>query len=150
MKTKDTGLRELPSFIFAEHRLPDEFRLFVKHRILSELYLTGCKIDQKKLLATQIIHNLVETGLTSSCVADSRDWNVASVRIPIWDHIVEAGYARVCVGSESSGKVTRYRATGRLLDQRCWQVGQKKVERWAWTIRWTSWPQVGHGLPARS
>jgi len=47
VKTKDTGLRELPSFIFAEHRLPDEFRLFVKHRILPDLNLTGYKIDRR-------------------------------------------------------------------------------------------------------
>jgi hypothetical protein len=46
-------------------------------------------------------------------------------RVPIWDAVVDAGYARVCVGSELSGMVTRYRATGKPLDLRKeWKLSQ--------------------------
>jgi hypothetical protein len=124
---KDTGLRDLPSYPFRECRLIPVFEQFVAERILPDLKLTGYKLDQKKILATQIIHNLIGKGAKGCCVADRRNRGEPGVkaRVPIWDRLVELGYVRVCIGSEMSGKVTRYRATSKLLDLRKkWSLSQ--------------------------
>lgn len=94
--------RDLPSVPYSEPKMPPEFRLFVWKRVLPKLMFEGYKIGEKKRIATHLIHNLVLTGMMKSVVADSRDKNKkAQLRVSVWDAVVEAGFAKVCIGSES-------------------------------------------------
>jgi hypothetical protein len=60
---KNLSFRELASNPFKERRLIPEFEHFVESRILPHLKLTGYKLDQKRITATQIIHNLIGNGM---------------------------------------------------------------------------------------
>jgi hypothetical protein len=85
----------------------------------------GYRLKEKKELTAHILRNLAGAGLTNKVVADSRNWNHEGVRkrIPIWDALVKKGLCRVCKGSEMSGRVTLYRATGRLLGlNKMWEL----------------------------
>ena len=93
--------------------------------VLPRLGLTGYKIAQKNVIATQVIHNLILTGLTGKVVSDTRRKDHPGVRqrIDVWDKIINANFAQICLGSEESGKRTRYRATGKLLElQKEWDI----------------------------
>jgi len=119
--------RELKSFLYNEIPLTEEFKQFVQNVIwpmLNELH-TGYRLDEKKELTAQIICNLVKTGLTGNVVADNRNNNdkQARKRITIWDALVKNGFCKVCKGSQISQNVTRYRATGNLLNlQKKWDL----------------------------
>lgn len=119
---KNKHFRELESWRYTEGILTTEFRLFVENEIWPKLKTlhTGYRLKEKKDITAQIIHQLVETGLTNKVVADSRDNSGKKThkRIPIWDAITKKKLCKVCKGSESSHQVTRYRATGRLLELR--------------------------------
>ena len=55
-----------------------------------------------------------------SCVADQRNTSKAGVemRVACWDALVDAKFVKRCTGSELSRKVTRYKATPKLLELR--------------------------------
>ncbi len=119
MKRNNHHLRELPSVRLECDRVTNEFRNFAMSQVVEPLgVIKGYKRDEKTDAAIQIVSNLLLAGQRCRTVADSRDHHQPGVRLrlPIWDAVVAAGYARSCVGSELSSKVTRYYATGRLLD----------------------------------
>ena len=109
-------LRELESWPLSDQRPTITFRQFVEAEIIPELRLHGYKMEQKKSVALQIVHNLVLTG-PARAIADSRDTadKGVRVRVQVWNAIEKAGLAEKCLGSESSGKLTRYRITAKLL-----------------------------------
>jgi hypothetical protein len=125
--SRNLFFRELKSVPFTENILPDEFKQFFEQEIWFRLKLlhTGYKTAEKKMLAAQVVHNLIETGLTYKVVADSRNYNdrAARRRIPIWDILVEKKLCKLCKGSEVARQVTRYRATSGLLELReIWEL----------------------------
>jgi len=127
--TKNIFFRELESTKFYERTLTLEFRLFVENEIWPRLkpLHKGYKIKEKKDILAQIVHHLIGTGLTNKVVADSRGHNEkeARKRIPIWDILEKKKFCRSCNGSEMSQRITRYRASSRLLDLR---------EKWELTL----------------
>jgi hypothetical protein len=110
--------RERRSYRFVSRVIPEEFRKFARERLLPTITLLGYRPAQKTELAIQALHNLVLTGQVGACVADSRDTGRPGVRLhtQVWDAIIEAGYAHLCLGSEVAGKVTRYAASDTLID----------------------------------
>lgn len=117
-------LRDLPSRVYEEHRLPGEFREFFHKRVLPMLTLTGYKQQEQIKLARHCVHNLIAVG-PAACVADARNNALPGVRLRsrVWDAILAAGLATVCYGSQESGKLTRYRATVKLLSlRRQWEL----------------------------
>ena len=118
-------LRELPGHAYHEDRLTPEFEQFVESEVLPKLTLKGYKIPEKRRLTKHCIHNLVRLGVLNASVSDSRDWHKPGVKLrtEIWDLVIEAGFAVVCKGSESSRRQTLYRATNKLLDlRREWEL----------------------------
>ncbi|MCD4692888.1 MAG: hypothetical protein K8R79_08240 [Calditrichales bacterium] len=107
---------------FRENKIPFRFQLFVEKEIWPKLkpLHEGYKIKDKKETAAQILHNLISAGLTNKVVADTRDVNTEGVRlrIKIWDCLIQKKLCRMCKGSEESGRITLYRATGKLLELR--------------------------------
>ncbi len=118
-------LRGLPSRLFSEEWLTEDFAEFVDEECLPRLQLTGYKIEEKRRRARHIIHNLLRRGLLNHAVADPRGKGSDSAkRVPIWDAVVEAGMARKATGSEMSGCVTRYFPTNWLMERRqLWELG---------------------------
>jgi len=125
--SKNLFFRNRKSVPFTKNNLPDEFTQFFEQVIwpkLKQLH-RGYKLAEKKVLAAQVVHNLIEAGLTHKVVADSRDDHnkLAQKRIKIWDACIGAKLCRMCKGSQVTGKVTRYRATGKLLElQKLWEL----------------------------
>lgn len=111
--TKHLHLRDLPSLTLGTpHRVTPEFKRFAIETLIEPLdLLRGYKRDEKEKAALAIISTLLLAGQRFKTVADSRDENKAGLRIPIWDALVRARYAKRCTGSEASGMVTRYYAT---------------------------------------
>lgn len=119
--------RDLPSRVFSEDaRMPPRFLQFFGKRIWPRLRLDrGYKIDRKRDIAARAVRALIAAGLADGTVADGRDTGQAGVemRVTCWNAIIAAGYARACLGSETSGKQTRYRATRKLLSlKREWEL----------------------------
>src|ERR1051325_9372279 len=115
---KNYHLRDdLESTRYQVTRMPKKFRQIAKSKVLPLLRLTGYKLDEQREIALTCIHNLVLNGKVFTTVADTRDTSKADVRkrIKVWDAIIDAGFAILCVGSEMSGKDTRYYATNKLL-----------------------------------
>ncbi|MCJ7693466.1 MAG: hypothetical protein MUO22_08640 [Sedimentisphaerales bacterium] len=119
---KNLHLRDLKSVLFNESNLTSEFQLFVDKEIWPQLKSLHKKyfLEENKKLTAQIVHNLIETGLTNKTVADSRNKNNKQVRkrVPIWDALAKKKLCKSCKGSEISGLVTRYYATNPLLGLR--------------------------------
>lgn len=117
MTRTNLHLRDLPSRRFAEERLKPEFSKLVAREVMPRLTFSGYKLDEQRRIATHILHNLLLAGPMGKCVADTRRASEpgALLRAKVWDVIVAAGFAHKCLGSESSGAVTRYKATGKLL-----------------------------------
>lgn len=125
MQRDNHELRDLPSTLYGQRRIPQGFGDFCTAEILPHITLAGrYKVATKQALAIQCLHNLVVTGLAGRCVSDTRGNTKPGVRLraAVWAAIVAAGYAAACLGSEASHKVTRYAATRRLL---------KGFERWS-------------------
>ncbi|MEQ8637152.1 hypothetical protein [Gimesia maris] len=119
MNRNKSLLRELPSVTLDNDRVTKEFRKFAMNRLIQPLgVISGYKQDEKTEVAIQIVSNLLLAGQRCRTVADTRDYHQpgATLRIPIWDAIVNAGYAQTQKGSEVSKKVTRFYATRKLLD----------------------------------
>lgn len=112
--------RDLPSRPFFEHVIPLEFREFFKREVLPTIKFTGYKLPAKRELGCHIVHNLILSAFPNGCVADSRNTHEPQVklRVNVWDAVIAAGLAKVCLGSEESKKTTRYRASAKLLDLR--------------------------------
>lgn len=110
-------LRDRGSRVFKEQRLTDKFRQFFDAKVRPLIAFKGYKLADKWELAAHAVNLLIKTGLAVRCVADSRDTADAAIRkrTEIWDTIIAADLAKACLGSESSGKVTRYEATDKLL-----------------------------------
>ncbi len=116
--TRNIHFRELDSRLYyPEEYLTADFRAFFKTEVWPLLLKTtqGYNVKEKKSVACQIAHNLITTGLTNRTVADSRNFHKNFSRIKIWDTFIEAGLCKMCLGSQSSRKVTRYYATNLLL-----------------------------------
>lgn len=133
---KNDYLRELKSIQFQPERLTDEFLDFVKEELLPELdIIKGYKKKQKIETASQIIANLILASNRNMVIGDSRDTKSADVRmrVTIWDALITNKLAISCLGSEQSGKVTRYSATDelrrRLSDWKLQKILNVQLER---------------------
>lgn len=120
--------RELQSYQFQEAELPEKFKAFFHSHIAPSLLpsLEGKRKHAQRLeLAAQMVHSLITSTLAGVAVADTRDKRLPGVRIKCdtWDAIIDAGFARICLGSEQSRKVTRYYGTEKLLTlQKFWKL----------------------------
>ena len=112
--------RSLPSIKFTPHAVPEKFRQLCEDVILPEIPFTGYKIQDQKETAMQCLHSLINANFDRAAVADSRDTSQSDTRAraKIWDFLFEYRYCELCLGSEQSGKVTRYRATEKLMELR--------------------------------
>jgi hypothetical protein len=116
-KPKNRHLRYLPRRFFKEGEITDEFRQFAADVLLRQIQLTGYKLARKREIAMQAFRHLITDTLPHCCVADSRNnaEREGRLRVQVWDAIVEAGFAIVCLGSEESGMVSLYAAADKLL-----------------------------------
>jgi hypothetical protein len=131
-RPRNLHFRDLPSHILGDDKPTDEFNQFMNSFVLPLITLTGYKLDEKKELATLAVQALIKTGLTDACVADSRGTGEpgARLRVRVWDAIEAAGLAKIALGSESSGRQTRYRASTRFLTlRRVWELRGGSVWR---------------------
>ncbi len=112
-------LRRLSSVPFEDDTLlPDGWRdLFDQHVAASLLpHLKVQRLSQRLEAAARCVHALLSGRLAKRAIAVARDNSKTSrVYLNAWDAVVAAGYADVQVGSEDSGKVTRYYGTAKLL-----------------------------------
>jgi hypothetical protein len=114
-------LRDLPSFRFrAGLRPPRRFHPFYDRLVRPRLALAARSKAKRAALertAERAVFALVLAG-PGRAVADTRDCRRPGVRarVAAWDAVEAAGLCVRCLGSESSGKVTRYAATPTLLD----------------------------------
>lgn len=116
-------LREMPSRLYSEGRLTDEFHLFANQELIPLLKLTGYKLADKHHSARHILHSLIANGLAGHTTADSRNTNTNRLRIQVWDAILKSNMAIMAKGSEDSGLVSRYYPTPWLLEQRkLWEL----------------------------
>lgn len=115
-KRRHQEFRDLPSHVFGKRRLTKSFRRFMDDEICPLLKFKGYRLDEKRELACQMVNQLIKTRMRNEVMADSRDTHQPGVRIrvAVWNAIVAAGLAEIGLGSEASGKVTRYRATLKL------------------------------------
>ncbi len=122
MKASNLELRLWKSFPFHDSTepLPEGFVRFFHAKVLPLLTFTGYKQDAKRDLALRIVHALVMARNRIRTVSDPRDKTDpdARKRIQVWDMLRKAGLAIHCRGSESSGMVTRYCATEKLVELR--------------------------------
>lgn len=110
-------LRELDHRWFdADLRAAPELIELLQAEVVPVLELTGKKLAEKRETAVTCLANLIVNGQIGKTVADYRSTAKAGVRLrrAVWDSITAAGYANVSIGSQDSGKVTRYKATKRL------------------------------------
>lgn len=130
LQNRKQQIRTMSSIPFSMQPLSAEL-LNAVDVVLQNFVLSGkTKIHSKRQTLQSILHQLILAGLTNRTVADSRDtgarfkegktfWSPVSVetRISLWDQLIEEGYAELGVrGSEGSKKVTRYLATGKLME----------------------------------
>lgn len=120
MKRGNYRLRELKNYTYQEAPLPAEFQLFFEEELRPLLKLEGYKLAVKRRVAVNAANLLIMTGLADECVSDPRNKRDrgARMRIAAWDALLNAGLAVVCLGSEQSGRVSRYAATDELLRMR--------------------------------
>lgn len=125
---KNQHLRELDSIAFAPQRVTEQFSSYVVEQLIPDLdILSGYKRQAKRDVAVQLICNLVLAGQRSKTINDSRDHHETRTRIrnPIWDALVQFGYAIYCKGTEASGKRSRYYAKRKLLKHfKNWNLNQ--------------------------
>jgi hypothetical protein len=124
---KNLHFRDMDStrFSIGSDILPEEFCEFVNDEIWPHLMIGEHKTQKRRQLTIRCVHALISTGLVNRVVADDRDWHVtgAKARCKVWDALIAAGFARMSLGSEESGKVTRYAATATLLRLRkVWEL----------------------------
>lgn len=110
-------LREFQSVPFMPRSVSKEFRAWCERMILPHFKFGGYKQEQKREELMKATLALVETGIADKVIADSRNTHHPGVRRrkQTWDVLVRAGLCRKCLGSEQSGKVSRYQATMKLL-----------------------------------
>jgi hypothetical protein len=116
------NLRDGTSTPYHEQTVPPEFRAYAHIELVPPLNLGTCphtnkrlrKVEERRRVALHCIHAAVLAG-ADGCVADGRT-SRNELRVAVWDALVAAGLVTKQTGSEASGCVTRYRATGRLLD----------------------------------
>lgn len=109
-------LRQLDFEWFYPSAVPPKFASLVQKQVLSGLTIKGYHTDRKIKLLIQQLYQLVCVSLNGAVVADGRDTavNRTKGRAKLWD-LLEPKWLIKCTGSESSGKVTRYQATPKLL-----------------------------------
>ena len=88
----------------------------LRAEVVPLLEFTGKKLAEKRDTTVKCLANLIVNAQVDQTVADYRSTAKAGVRLrrAAWDSIAAAGYAKVSIGSQDSGKVTRYRATKKL------------------------------------
>jgi hypothetical protein len=119
--------RLLQSHLFNEQPIPAKFREHCERQLIPRLKLKGYKQKEKRRVAIVCIHNLVQTGQRGVVVGDTRDTGKAGIKLrtEVWDALIAAGLATVCIGSEFSGMQSRYRATPKLLKAFAgWKLGE--------------------------
>lgn len=114
---RNHALRERKSAPLCDHRLTPEFTDYCARVLLPQIEFAGRKRAEQVDLALQILHNLVVMGQKAACVSDGRDTHEpgSRLRVRVWDAIEQAGFARKRLGSQMSGRMTRYLATSELL-----------------------------------
>ena len=114
-------LRDAESSTFLARAIPIKLRDDLDSRWLPLLRLDGYKqkekLETQRDVARQCLHNLILSGLPGGTVADTRSTSNAAdrMRIGVWKVIEAAGLLIACIGSDNSGKLTRYQATEKLL-----------------------------------
>ncbi len=116
MKRTHIHLRELKSDQFKPDPVPASFRSTVRQSVIPHLNLAGYKVNQKIEIAVQICQHLILSNWVGHVIADSRHKSKNGLRVNVWDSFIKAGLARCCIGSELSGKSSRYQATPKLLN----------------------------------
>lgn len=106
--------------LYREHDVPPEFVRWAHANVIPGLDLGSSTrwLHAKQQTAVQIAFNLVHAGLVRWTVADSRDNSKYAMRIAVFDAFIRAGYCKACLGSQSSGRWTRYAAEPKLLGMR--------------------------------
>lgn len=117
---KNLDLRQHKSWVYSSRIVPPEAEENICEYVLPYFIdeIMGCKRGLKCEIAISIIYNLVVRGRKGYCVSDVRDGQEPDIklRVEMWDLILETGLARMCLGDESFGQLTRYFATRRLLN----------------------------------
>lgn len=105
--------RGMDSVPFMLPRIPPEFQRLFHQRVIPDLKIHGYKQDQKIIAAMQCGFSALTAAIADKVVADTRNTHKRGIRtrVEAWKLLEDAGYVRKCLGSEKSGKVTRYKAT---------------------------------------
>ena len=123
-KTQAHDLRDMDSVPFRRRSIPPPFRALCQEHVLPRLKVKGYKQDQKHEIAMQCCLAAIKAELADKVIGDCRNTHNAGARqqAEAWDLLVEAGFCERCLGSEASGKTTRYRATKKLMNlQQVWE-----------------------------
>lgn len=121
IQRENKDLRECKSQLYRPSvEVLKTFRLFARNEILPDVTITRIKRLEKEDTLIGILYQLIRCSLNDWAVADSRNTAEAEIRsrVQLWDALENAGFVRKCLGSETSGKVTRYAATQKLLSLR--------------------------------
>ena len=112
--THNRHFRDLRSWAYAQRVIPQDCREYIES-LLPLVTFKGRKLNHKRDIAVQCIHNLFLVIPCNGCVSDTRRKTAPGVRlrVEVWDAIIAAGLARMCRGSELARKLTRYRPTGK-------------------------------------
>lgn len=110
-------LRTRRSFRFHESDVPEAFRSLVGP-LVNNAVSRGTKFrGRKREVLESMLLSLVSAGLRAAAIHDSRDTRTADVRfrVKLWDALEQGGWLTKCLGSEKSGRQTRYAPTPQLL-----------------------------------
>ena len=142
-------LRERRSASFRYTRPTPEFVAYATTEILPQLSFDGKrKVAQRQDVALQCVLNVVQAGLAGAVVADTRRKTAPGIRLRVaaWDALAAAGLVQMQIGSELSGRVSRYAATRRLLHHfRNWKACQLTNSELVASVRLrcgTSWDDL--------
>lgn len=103
-------LRGLPSTKFKPVQVTKQFARMVSEEVIPQLELGRQKLHVKHDVTRQIMANLFLAARAGRTLADSRDTSKSEVylRRQVYSALEEAGFLLKQVGSEQSGKMTRY------------------------------------------
>ena len=105
---------DMESHVFQCCTLLPSFSEFIKAKVIPRLELTNSKPEEKHHLIAQILARMLEANHSNKSLSDSRNnSSKANSRIPIYDALIKANILKICLGSEISGKVSRYGFTNK-------------------------------------
>lgn len=106
----DGNLRKRPSAVYQPVKPTARFKEYVHQELIPDLPLGQRNREKQRDIATAVIANLVVAHKAGGKVlADSRDTGKGcGARVRIYDQLEQADIIRKQLGSEQSGKMTRY------------------------------------------